>query len=87
VRAMAGRREFEGLKVLVVPEDEAYACNVLALGEYVVAPSGYEKTIALLAANGFRVLPVPVGEFTKADGGVTCLALIYEEPEDGSAAG
>ena len=27
---MAARPEFEGLKVLVVPDDEAYACNVLA---------------------------------------------------------
>ena len=80
VRGMAGRPEFEGMTVLVVPEDEAYACNVLALSEWVVAPAGYTKTIALLAANGFRVLPVPVTEFTKADGGVTCLSLIYDEP-------
>jgi dimethylargininase len=64
----------------VVADDEAYACNVLALGEYVVAPAGYPNTLALLAASGFRVLPVEVGEFTKADGGVTCLSLIYEEP-------
>jgi N-dimethylarginine dimethylaminohydrolase len=41
----------------------------------------------LLAANGFRVLPVAVGEFTKADGGVTCLSLIYQEPDRGSASG
>ncbi len=87
VRQMACRPEFEGMKVLVVPDDEAYACNVLALGDYVIAPAGYEKTIALLAANGFTVLPVPVGEFTKADGGVTCLSLIYEEPGNGPAAG
>jgi dimethylargininase len=80
VSAMAGRPEFQGMKVLVVPDDEAYACNVLALGHCVVAPAGYDKTIGLLEANGFRVLPVPVGEFTKADGGVTCLSLVYEEP-------
>lgn len=87
VRQMAGRPEFAGMRVLVVPDDEAYACNVLALGDYAVVPAGYEKTIALLAADGFRVLPVPVAEFTKADGGVTCLSLIYEEPEGGTAPG
>ncbi len=80
VRGMADRPEFRGLKVLVVPDDEAYACNVLALGDSVVAPWGYAGTIAMLAANGFRVLPAQVSEFTKADGGVTCLSLIYEEP-------
>jgi dimethylargininase len=79
VGGMAGRPEFDGMNVLVVPDEEAYACNVLALGEWVVAPAGYDKTIALLEQNGFRVLPAPVSEFTKADGGVTCLSLIYEE--------
>ena len=33
----------------------------------------------MLAQHGFQVLPVPVSEFAKADGGVTCLSLIYEE--------
>lgn len=80
VPQMAGRPEFAGMQVLVVAEDEAYACNVLALGEYVVAPAGYVKTIRLLETNGFTVLAVPVSEFTKADGGVTCLSLVYEEP-------
>ncbi len=80
VKEMAGRPEFQGMKVLVVPDDEAYACNVLALGDCVVAPAGYHKTIALLSAEGFEVLPVPVTEFTKADGGVTCLSLVYAEP-------
>ena len=77
VKEMAGRPEFQGMKVLVVPDDEAYACNVLALGDCVVAPAGYHKTIALLSVEGFEVLPVPVTEFTKADGGVTCLSLVY----------
>jgi dimethylargininase len=80
-RSMADRPEFAGMEVLVVPDEEAYACNVLGLGEYVIAPAGYERTLRLLETNGFKVLPVPVGEFTKADGGVTCLSLVWEEPE------
>lgn len=79
VAELAGRQEWAGMKVLVVPDDESYACNVLALGDCVIAPAGYDKTIALLRDNGFRVFPVPVSEFTKADGGVTCLSLVYEE--------
>jgi dimethylargininase len=79
VGALAGRPEFKGMQVLTVPENEETACNVLGLGEIVIAPAGYELTAAMLAHHGFRVLPVPVGEFAKADGGVTCLSLIYEE--------
>ena len=30
-----------------------------------------------LRANGFTLLPVPVSEFAKADGGVTCLSLVW----------
>lgn len=79
VESMAGRPEFAPMTVLVVPEDEAYACNCLGLGDYVIAPEGYERTRALLEGAGFRVLTVPVSEFAKADGGVTCLSLVWEE--------
>ncbi len=64
-------------RVLRVPEDEAYACNVLAVGPKVIVPAGYPKTAAMLRAHGFDVLPVPTTEFAKADGGVTCLALVW----------
>ncbi len=66
-----------GLEVLRVPAAEAYACNALGIGEKVVLPAGYPQTAALLRAHGFEVLPVPTTEFAKADGGVTCLALVW----------
>jgi len=81
VEALAGRPEFEAMQVLRVPAGEEYACNVLGLGETVIAPAGYGRTAALLAHHGFEVLAVPVGEFTKADGGVTCLSLIWTEAD------
>jgi dimethylargininase len=81
VREMAGRPEFAGMDVWVVPDEEAYACNALGLGDAVIAPAGYERTAALLREAGFRVLTVPVSEFAKADGGVTCLSLVWEEAD------
>jgi N-dimethylarginine dimethylaminohydrolase len=42
-------------------------------------PAGYSRVAAALQARGFNVLPVPVSEFAKADGGVTCLSLVWEE--------
>lgn len=79
VEALAGRPEFAGMQILRVPAGEEYACNVLGLGNTVIAPAGYPRTAAMLAHHGLRVLPVPVSEFAKADGGVTCLSLIYTE--------
>lgn len=68
---------FAGLRVLRVPMAEAYAVNVLALGDRAIVPAGYPQVAALLQSHGFDLLPVPVSEFAKADGGVTCLSLTW----------
>jgi len=79
VEAYAGHPHFTGLDVIVAPPEEAYAVNVLGLGESVIVPAGYPRVAAALRERGFDVLPVPVSEFAKADGGVTCLALVWGE--------
>jgi dimethylargininase len=66
-----------GFPVLRVPADEGYACNVLGIGDKVILPAGHPKTAATLKAHGYDVLLVPTTEFAKADGGVTCLALVW----------
>lgn len=67
-------REFD--KVLV-PRAEAYAANTLGIRECVILPAGFPETAAQLRATGFEVLAVPMSEFYKADGGVSCLSLIW----------
>lgn len=64
-------------RVLRVPADEAYACNVLAIGQKVIMPAGYPETAKILRSQGFEVVRVPMSEFAKADGGITCLALVW----------
>ena len=36
------------------------------------------RQIARLEGEGFSVIPVSVSEFAKAEGGVTCLSLVFE---------
>ena len=69
--------QFAGRDVIVVPEPEAPAANCLAIGDFVIFPAGYPQTEAELRQRGFRVLSVPVDEFAKADGGVTCLSIVW----------
>ncbi|MCB0198643.1 MAG: hypothetical protein KDI03_01110 [Anaerolineae bacterium] len=64
------------LDVIIVPETEAPAANVLALGGTVVVPAGFPHTAVAIWHRGFRVLSVSLSEFAKADGGVTCLSLL-----------
>lgn len=64
-------------KHVLVPRAEAYTANTLAIGKYVIVPAGYPITTARLKAEGYEVLPVPMSEFFKADGGVSCLSLVW----------
>ncbi len=65
------------LEVLRAPQAESDAANVLGVGEHVIMPAGCPRTAAMLAARGFEVLCAPITEFAKADGGVTCLSLVW----------
>lgn len=76
-RAFAALTELAHFKALVVPDDEAPAANVLVLGQAALVPDGYPRTADLLARAGFTPCCVPIGEFEKRDGGVTCLSLVY----------
>jgi dimethylargininase len=75
----AGHPLFAGMDVIVPPAEEAYAVNTLGLGDSVIVPAGFPRVAVMLRDRGFEVLPVPVSEFAKADGGVTCLSLVWEE--------
>ena len=46
-------------------------------GSKIILPAGYPRVAARLRVEGFELLPVPMTEFAKADGGVTCLSLTW----------
>jgi dimethylargininase len=73
----ADHPSFQEFAKVVVPREEEYAANTLGIGNCVIMPAGYPKTEAQLRAQGFEVLPVPMSEFYKADGGVSCLSLLW----------
>jgi dimethylargininase len=75
--AFADNPALAGLDVVRVPPEEAYAANALGVGEYAILPAGYPRTAALVGGRGFQALSVPLSEFAKADGGVTCLSLVF----------
>jgi dimethylargininase len=77
VRSLAEFGRARGLTVVPVAPDEALCANVLALGRDVIAPAGHPKTTARIESTGRRVRQVPVGEFEKRDGGVSCLSILY----------
>jgi dimethylargininase len=70
-------------QLVPVPPAEPWAGDVLAIDSSIIASDAFPETISLLG-NGFRVIPVSVSEFAKAEGGVTCLSLVFAETASAS---
>ena len=68
---------FDGYQILIVPEGEEAAANMIRYNDYVIMPSGFPKSEAMLKANGFDVLTVDNSECAKIDGGMSCLSLRF----------
>jgi dimethylargininase len=60
-----------------VPSKEPWAGDVLSIDSTVIASDAFPETIAMLGGSGLDVIPVAVSEFAKAEGGVTCLSLVF----------
>lgn len=60
---------------LVVPEEEAYAANVVWMNDTIWLPEGFPISHRLLQENGYDTVLMPVSEIAKMDGGLTCLSL------------
>ena len=66
----------EGLERLLIDDEELPAANVLATGGRCFMAAGYPRAAALLRAAGEEIVELELDEFTKADGGPTCLVAV-----------
>lgn len=64
-------------RILEVPPEEAYAANVVGVGQRVLVPSGYAATARVLSGAGFEPVPLDTSEIAKADGSLTCMSLFF----------
>jgi dimethylargininase len=58
---------------IVLPDDDVVAANVLPLKGHVFLAAGNPRATAALRRAGEQVVELDLDEFTKADGGPTCL--------------
>jgi dimethylargininase len=70
------RELFRGVDVVLVPESESYAANVLAIRRNVLVPEGFPRTAEAIARAGLEPIPIATSEFRKADGALTCLSIL-----------
>lgn len=71
-------RALSGFALLPVPKTEPWAANLLLVRDTVCASAANADTIELIQHQGFKVHPIDISEFAKAEGGLTCLSLLIE---------
>jgi dimethylargininase len=68
---------FKNFQWIEVEEKNSYAANCLALENQIIMPSGFPTIREKILQHGFETVEVEMSEFEKADGGLTCLSIIF----------
>jgi dimethylargininase len=74
---------FRDVQVIGVAHGEPAAADVLAIGDAVIVPASFPETAGILERAGWRVKTIDVSELQKAEAGVTCMSLIFEDVPKG----
>ena len=69
--------EEDGVSVMVVPEEEVYGCNTLAVGPSVLVADGYPSVAQALLDRGLDLVVLDMSEIRAVDGSLTCLSVFY----------
>ncbi len=69
--------ELRAFPSVIADADEEPASSVLYLNGSLLIPAGYPKTRRKLDSTGLPLIELPITEFTKMDGGLTCLSLRF----------
>jgi dimethylargininase len=71
----------DGLTVIPVVPSEPWAANVLRVGGTLLVPAGNTATAGRLRAAGLKPVEIDIGEFQKAEAGLTCLSLLVHSAQ------
>ncbi|MEO5629323.1 MAG: arginine deiminase family protein [Thermomonas sp.] len=73
---LADASPFAGYRMIEVDSDEEHAANAVRVGDAILYPDCFPKTLARLQAADINVTTVDVSELQKAEGAVTCCSLL-----------
>jgi len=80
-RELASSGTLQGLRTLVVPEEERSAANALRVNDVLFVAAGYPRTLDMLAKHGVAVVPIRVSEIARLDAGLSCMSLRWFDPK------
>lgn len=74
---LAAHPAFSAYNKIIVDTNDLYAANCLLINEKLIMPAAFNTVKSLLQQAGFDPIEIPMTEFEKMDGGLTCLSLRY----------
>src|SRR4029077_18677693 len=77
-RAWFDASPLAGHEWIDVDPAEPHAANALALGGTVIFPASFPHTRARIEARGLHVTSLDISELQKAESGLTCSSLLFE---------
>jgi len=66
-----------GCELILTPPEERFGGNCISSGSNICVHADCTETMRRLAARGFKVRPLPMTEFKKIDGAMTCLSKLF----------
>lgn len=66
---------------ILVDFDEPTAANALLIGNQLLMSASFPATFRQVEMRGFRPRTIDIGEFHKAEGGLTCLSILVNTPD------
>lgn len=76
-KALAQTGCFGNYDVIIAPEHESAAANLIRVNDTVFISDGYPRTKAVLEQAGYHVVCLPNTEAAKVDGGLSCMSLRF----------
>jgi dimethylargininase len=65
------------LNLLIIPKEESYSVNCLAVGDSVVMSDRFSNAHEIVYSAGFEVIVLNVSEFEKCQASLTCLSILF----------
>ncbi|MFN0085957.1 MAG: dimethylarginine dimethylaminohydrolase family protein [Blastocatellia bacterium] len=73
---------FRGYRLIEVAADEPWAANILRIGATLIAQAGFPKTLERIRPHCEQIRLVDISEFRKAEAGLTCLSILFDEGDE-----
>ena len=68
---------FDDFERIEIAAGDTYAANCIAVNGSVIVADGFSGVTAKIADAGFETIEIPMSEFRKCDGGLSCLSVRF----------